>query len=212
LLDADTVDLDKITFQYYSDGQPTNPIADLEGKWPVFSAIKNTSTRSAVIYVRTFSSEANHIAWGDSQGYNFTAAKKLKDSVRAEGIRLGYQVNSLTETAVGNDIVDYANLVVVPTLGGVFAGGYQAWDDWVPGSSNTFFPSMTHPRLVSWNNRIGSVMGWSTRSVFHFFDRWFYGRHISSFAEWGFTHVTFHPWYGLGALDNRITSYIHIVI
>jgi hypothetical protein len=125
LLDADTVDLDKITFQYYSDGQPTNPIADLEGKWPVFSAIKNTSTRSAVIYVRTFSSEANHIAWGDSQGYNFTAAKKLKDSVRAEGIRLGYQVNSLTETAVGNDIVDYANLVVVPTLGGVFAGGIK---------------------------------------------------------------------------------------
>ncbi len=104
LLAADSVDVDKITFQYYSNGQSSNPITDLEDKFPVYSAVRNTATRSAVITIRTFSSEANYLAWGDANGYEFTGVKRAQDSIRAKGTQLGYQINAEPTAELGSNI------------------------------------------------------------------------------------------------------------
>lgn len=71
-------------------------------------------------------------------------------------------------------------------------------------------PFAVHPHLVTWNNRIGCVKGFSTVSVFHFFDKSFYRNRIGIIVEWGFTAI---PFIGvLNHFNNKVTSYMHTVL
>ncbi len=218
LFALDTVDINKVTIEYYIDEVLTmTPITNFDNNYPIFSAIKDVDDSSARIIVKTFSSEAAFLSYGDNNGFRFSETKNFIETIQYEADienyldldEMGYEGDIIPNTFREN-VVNYNYETMA--LGSIFAGSFQVWDDIVPYGATSILPLTTDPWLFSWNNRIGCVMGYSTVSVFWFFDRPFYNRFLGVVVNWGFTHISFSSYFGFGSLNNRVTSYIHIAM
>lgn len=218
LFALDTVDINKVTIEYYIDEVLTmTPITNFENNYPIFSAIKDVDDSSARIIINTFSSEGAFLSYGDNNGYRLSEAKNFIETVQHEADIENYL--DLDELEYEGDIVPntFRENVVnynyeTMALGGIFAGSFQVWDDIVPSGSTSILPLTTDPWLISWDNKIGCVMGYSSISLFVFFDRTFYRNFLGVVGNWGFTHISFSSYFGLSHFNNRVTSYVHIAI
>lgn len=205
----DGIDIDKVRVEYFSDGQQVDMIQNLEGKFPVASLVKNPADQSALISVRTFSTEAKYLQYGDQNGLKFRETKAFNESIQKYA-----EVNGLVQMAeAGEQLPDsyYAfENQQYQTYFGAFAPGWlQVYDDIIPYGSNKFIMSPFVPTLGfwffnNWNNKIGCYKRQHIYMVEHLYDKKFFRGHLVSLSGWGGSTVMF--WGILGYVNNRVES------
>ncbi|KFF21697.1 hypothetical protein [Chryseobacterium sp. JM1] len=207
----DGINIDKIRVEYFSDGQQVDVIADLEDKYPVASLVKNPIDQSALITVRTFTSEERYLQYGDQNGLKFRETKAFNETIQKYA-----EVNGLVQMAeAGEQLPDsyYAfEKQQYQTFFGAFSPGWlRVYDDIIPYGSNKYVMSQFTPTLGfwffdNWNNKIGCYKRQHLYMVEHLYDKKFFRKHLVSLSGWGGSTVMF--WGILGYVNNRVESMI----
>ncbi|KMQ64840.1 hypothetical protein ACM46_11505 [Chryseobacterium angstadtii] len=207
----DGIDVNKIKIQYFSDGQPVNVIDNLEDKFPVASLVKNPVDQSALITVRTFTTEEKYLIYGDQNGLKFRETKAFNESIQKYA-----EVNGLVQMAeAGEQLPDsYYNFEKqqYQLFFGAFGPGWlRVYDDIVPYGSNKYVMSPLTPTLGfwffdNWNNKIGCYKRQHLYMVEHLYDKKFFRKHLVSLSGWGGSTVMF--WGILGFVNNKVESMI----
>lgn len=205
----DGINIDKVRVDYFSDGQPVDMIADLEGKFPVASLVKNPVDQSAVITVRTFTSEERYLTYGDQNNLKFRETKAFNETIQKYA-----EVNGLVPMAeAGEQLPDsyYAfEKQQYQTFFGAFSPGWlRVYDDIIPYGSNKYVMSPFVPTLGfwffdNWNNKIGCYKRQHLYMVEHLYDKKFFKKHLVTLSGWGTSTVIF--WGILGYCNNKVES------
>lgn len=222
MMEEEGIDADKITIKYFMDGHPITELpTDISDYFPVFSATKNPEERSATITIRMFTSEENYFDYGDEVRAKFREVKTYTEKMRTYAEEMGIDIED-ESTEIPREFIDYSHEKYKEYFGGTGddayarvtwgGGSFQGWDDIVPSGPTSFFPLTTHPGLLAWNNRLGSVMGVSLYSTFFLYDKSFYRKYMGVVHNWGLTVISFSSYFGLAYFNNRTTSYIHIAV
>jgi len=207
----DGIDIDKVRVDYFSDGQPVDMIADLEDKFPVASLVKNPLDQSAVITVRTFSTEEKYLQYGDQNGLKFRETKAFNESIQKYA-----EINGLVQVAeAGEQLPDsyytFEKQQYQTFFGASGPGWLRVYDDIIPYGSNKYVMSPITPTLGfwffdNWNNKIGCYKRQHIYMVEHLYDKKFFRKHLVSLSGWGGSTVMF--WGILGYVNNKVESMI----
>lgn len=209
---ADGVDINKLVTLYFVDGQQVqNEVADLEDKFPIFSSTKNVVDHSAIIYVRTFTTEEKYFRYGDENGL------KLRENAQMDNNIYNYAVeNDLLETAdvegqMPTEFYDFINAQYNQTFTpppplALVPGWLTTYDDIVCYGTNVSWASPMVPFMFGWRDRVGSFRRIHTYSVQVFYDRSMFRKRLGTMSGWGLSEVSFASGLVTQIYNNRIAS------
>ncbi len=215
----ESVNIDKITMELFFDGTPVSALPDSVHKlFPIYSSTKNTADSSAVISVRTFSSEENYFVFGESVGLKLREAEEYGQQIYEEATTRGL-LDWPDDMPLPDDFIElndirYQEVFGTPRTAKTTAS-LVVYDDFIPYGTSTWLPLFSNPALFAWNNRISCYYRFTTSPTgiwggTIFYDSKFYKDKLATIWTWAFSSISFHQstiyWY----VNNRTSSYNNI--
>ncbi len=212
-LGRDTIDFDRVTINYFIDGVHQQASVPVEGMFPVYTLTKHTADSSAVIDIRTFTSEEKYMQYGDANSLKFREMKQFADTMYNYALR--HNLIALVESgeALPSTYYQFESQQAQTFFGQIGSYWLKVWDDVVPYGSSAYAMSPLLPTLDpwisgfdNWNDRIGSYRRGGVYSVEHLYDRTFFRKHLATLSGWGTSEVWMFQGSIFSYLNNRISS------
>lgn len=214
ILREDGYDIDKVTIRYYFDGVLLSRPISVEDKFPIYSLSKNISNQSAIVEIRSFSTEEKYLQYGDANNLKLRKLKEFETKINAYAVQNNLIILADEGKELPQSYYDYQNQLQ-QTLGLVPLTPWWTtlYDDIVTyGTSvNVFSPAIPwmNPGLsgnLNWNDRTGSYKRGQLYTIEVLYDRTFFRKHLATFSGWGGSVVSFSSYFGLAGLNNKVSS------
>jgi PBP1b-binding outer membrane lipoprotein LpoB len=195
-----------ITYRFYIDEVEVEAMPNPENYRIAMSSVQNTAT-SGTISVFGFTTNDKYANFGARTNPKLVQALLFEETMQAYAANRGLNLLEGTDFTPDQAYLDFQQKTYDDIATGKKTRGLvMLFDTYISGNGSAVAMPLTLPTMwPGWNNRVKSYTILNLAATMSMFDRWFYGKHLFTTFNWGWTNVSsFWAWNSFW--DSKMSS------